>query len=90
MTDKEIGPRTVKLALLLIKFMKYGIVTFLLYEYLEKSPNCITTKHSSLIINLNEQQTYTVVECSDLAKNGIFAHLSSPVFLYPTPRSKKF
>ena len=53
---KEVGPRTVKLALLRIRFMKYGIVQFLLYEYLEKSPNCVYNKHSSLIINLHEQQ----------------------------------
>ena len=30
-----------KLALLLIKFMKYGIVQYLLYEYLEESPNYV-------------------------------------------------
>ena len=30
--SKEVGPLTAKLALLLIKFMKYGIVQFLLYE----------------------------------------------------------
>ena len=36
---KEVGPRTAKLALLLIKSIEYGIVQFLLYEYLEKSPN---------------------------------------------------
>ena len=37
----DIGPRTAKLALLLIKFMKYGVVQFLLYEYmyLDESPN---------------------------------------------------
>ena len=29
---KEVGPLTAKLALSLIKFMKYGIVQFLLYE----------------------------------------------------------
>ena len=29
---KEVGPQTAKLALKLIKFMKYGIVQFLLYE----------------------------------------------------------
>ena len=38
---KEVGPRTAKLTLLLIKFMKYGVVKFLLYEYLEESPNCV-------------------------------------------------
>ena len=38
---KEVGPRTEKLALLLIAFMKYGIVQFLFYEYLEKSLNCV-------------------------------------------------
>ena len=36
---KELGPRMAKLALWLIKFMKYGIVHFLLYEYLEESLN---------------------------------------------------
>ena len=30
-----------KLALSVIKFMKYGIVQFLLYELLEESPNCV-------------------------------------------------
>ena len=35
---KRIGPQT---ALLLITFMKYEIVQFLLYEYLEESPNCV-------------------------------------------------
>ena len=41
MTRKEVGPRTANMALLLIKFMKYGVVQFLLYEYLEESPNCV-------------------------------------------------
>ena len=39
--SEEVGPRTAKLTLLLIKFMKYGIAQFLLYKYLEKSPNCV-------------------------------------------------
>ena len=39
--NKEVGPLTAKLALSLIKFMKYGIVHFLLYEKLEESPNCV-------------------------------------------------
>ena len=38
---KELGPQTAKLALLLIKFMKFGIVQLLLHEYLEESPNCV-------------------------------------------------
>ena len=38
---KEVGPRTAKLALLLIKFMKFGIVQFLFHDYLEESPNCV-------------------------------------------------
>ena len=52
-----------KLAPLLIKFMKYGIVQFLLYEYLEESPKYvyIYTKHLLLIINLHEQNAYTVL-----------------------------
>ena len=33
--SKQVGQRTAKLALLLIKSIKYGIVQFLLYEYLE-------------------------------------------------------
>ena len=37
---KEVGLRTAKLALLLIKSIEYRIVQFLLYEYLEESPNC--------------------------------------------------
>ena len=36
---KELVPLTAKLALLLIKFMKYGIVQFLSYEYFEESPS---------------------------------------------------
>ena len=55
---KEAGVRTAKLALLLIRFMKSGIVQFLLYEHLEKSKLGIYTKHSSLIINLHEQHMY--------------------------------
>ena len=34
--DKEVGSRTAKLALLLIKSIKYEIVQFLLHEYLVK------------------------------------------------------
>ena len=30
-----------EIGLLLIKIMKYGIVHFLLYEYLAESPNCV-------------------------------------------------
>ena len=37
LSQKELGPQTAKLALLLIKFMKYGLVQFLLYEYLQES-----------------------------------------------------
>ena len=37
---KEVGPRTAKLALLLIKSIEYGKVQLFLYEYLEESPNC--------------------------------------------------
>ena len=39
--EREVGSRTAKLALLLVKFMKYGVVQFLLYEYLEESPICV-------------------------------------------------
>lgn len=39
--EKELEPQTVKLALLLFKIMKFGIAKFLLYEYLEKRPNCV-------------------------------------------------
>ena len=56
-TDKEVGPGTSKLVLLLIGFMKYGIVVTWVFR--EKSKLCIYTKHSSLIINLDEQQVYT-------------------------------
>ena len=41
---KELGrARTInlKLAVLLMKIMKYWIVQFLLYKYLEESPNCL-------------------------------------------------
>ena len=38
---KKVEPRMAKFALLLIKFMKYGIVQYLLYENLEESPNCV-------------------------------------------------
>ena len=40
-TDKEVGPGRSKLVLLLIGLMKYEIVQFLLYEYSEKSSNCV-------------------------------------------------
>ena len=41
--NKEVGPQKAKLALLLIKFMKYmyGVVQFLIFEYLQESPNCV-------------------------------------------------
>ena len=38
---KEVGSQMAKLALWLIKFIKYGIVQFLLYDYLGLSPNCV-------------------------------------------------
>ena len=38
---KEVGPRTAKLALLPIKFMKFEIVQFLLHEYLKESRNYV-------------------------------------------------
>ena len=41
MFSKDVGPLTAKLALLLIKFMKYGIVQFWLYESLEERPKCV-------------------------------------------------
>ena len=72
-----------KLALLLIKFMKYGIVQFLLYEYLEESQSCV-------IINLHEQETYKFVQFSDIAKNW---NVCTPIIVNisnPNPRSKKF
>ena len=53
---KELGPRRVKLVLLLIKIMKHGVVQFLLYAKL-----CIYTKNSSLIITLHEQQAHILV-----------------------------
>ena len=37
--DKELGLRMAKLAVFLIEIMKYKIVLFLLYEYLEESQN---------------------------------------------------
>ena len=36
MERKEVGPRTAKLTLLLIKVMKYGIVQCSFYKYLEE------------------------------------------------------
>ena len=64
------------MALLLIRFIKYGIVQLLLpiYEYLEKSPNCVYIPLYTpyMIINLHEQYVYTVVQFSDLAKNWQF------------------
>ena len=39
MINKEVGQQTAKLALLLIKLIKYGIVQILICEYLEESPN---------------------------------------------------
>ena len=48
-----------------------------------KKKLCIHTKHSSLIINLHEQQAYTFVQFSDLAKNwhfctSIIVNMSKP------------
>ena len=62
-----------KLALFLIKFMKYGFVQFLLYECLEEGPNCIFI---------------LFVQFSDLAKNWqfctpIIGNISMPPPLYP-------
>ena len=79
----EAGPRRTKKALLLIKFMKYEIVQFLLYEYLEESQSCV-------IINLHEQETYKFVQFSDIAKNW---NVCTPIIVNisnPNPRSKKF
>ena len=69
---KELGPRIVKLALLLIKFMLYGLVQFLLYEYQKESPNCFIYQTLLLMLNLDEQQAYTVVQLSDFAENWYF------------------
>ena len=86
--SEEVGPQTAKLTLLLIKFMKYGIVQFLLYNYLEKSPNCIYIQNL-LIIILHEQQTYTFVQFSEIAKNS---HFCTPIivnFSIPPPVDPK-
>ena len=63
-----------KLAMLLINIIKFGIVQFLLCEYLETNL-CVYSKHSMLIIILHEKQAYKFVKLSDLTKIGIFAHI---------------
>ena len=60
---KELGQLSAKLALLLIKIMKYGIDQFLLHKF----RLWIHIKHSSVIITLHELQTYTFVQFSDKA-----------------------
>ena len=67
-----------KLALLLFKLMKYGFVQFSYMNIRGKSKICIYTKHLLLIINLHEQQAYTVVQLSDLAKNW---HFCTPIIV---------
>ena len=47
---KELGARPVKLALLLITFLRYGHVQFLVNGYLEESPNCVD-KYRTFIEN---------------------------------------
>ena len=42
---------------------------FFIWIFRGKSILCIHTKHSLLIINLHEQQAYTVVQRTDLAKS---------------------
>ena len=47
---KELGARPVKLALLLINFLRYGHVQYLVYGYLKESPNCVD-KYQTFIDN---------------------------------------
>ena len=59
---KRVGPQTVKLTMLLIKFMKLE-----LYNFCD-----MNIKHSLLIINLHDQQADTFVKFSNLANNWHF------------------
>ena len=69
----------------------WNCTIFVIWVFRRKSKLCtgIYTKLSSLIINLHEQQTYTFIQFSDLAKNWHFAHLSLSIFLYPYPSIQK-
>ena len=65
--------------------MKYAIVQFLLYEYLEESPNCVYVPN----IYLFQQQEYTVIRLSDLAKNWhCCTHIIGIIFI-PQPLDLK-
>ena len=81
------GRRTAKLALLLIKFIKYGIVQFLLKEYLEEGPNRvhIPNIYRWKLIWIHNRHIHLFNK--DLA----FLHTYHCQYFYtPTPRSKKF
>ena len=63
-----------KLALMLIKFMKYGLI----WIFRGMSKLCIYTKHLLLMINLDEQQAYTVVQLFVFAENW---HFCTPIIV---------
>ena len=87
---KEVEPRTTKLALLLIKFMKFGIVQFKLHEYLDESPNCvyIPNIHHLKLICMNSRHIYLSNFLIKL-KIGIFAHLIIVDISIPPPLDPK-
>lgn len=60
---KERGSQTEKLALLLIKNMKYCIVQFLSYKNLQESPNCacVLTIHCWLSICINNRYIHLFI-----------------------------
>ena len=82
-TNGEIGPVADKI------YEIWSRTILVIWVYREKSKLCIYTKHSSLVINLHEQQVHTFVQFSDLAKNWHFAHLLLSKFLYPHPSIQK-
>ena len=90
--SKEVGPRTSKLVLLLIKFMKFLTVQFFVIRVCRrKSKLRINTKYSSLVINFMNKR-HAFVQFSYLAKNW---HFCTPIincqyFYTPTLDPKSF
>ena len=87
---KEVRQLTAKLALSLIKFMKYGVVHFfVIWIIRRKFKLCMYAKHSLITINLLETKAYTFVQFSDLAK---IWHFCTPIIVnisIPSPLDPK-
>ena len=75
--NKDVGPCTAKFVLLLIKINDvWNCTIFVIWVFRERTKLCIYNKHSLLINNLHEQQAYTFVQFSKLAKNcHFFTHI---------------